>query len=224
MPPTLKGAGVSPGAGYGPAKRLVRETPQPDPDARHGGDPAAEAERAATAMEETARDLAERGERAGGDAAEVLNAQALMARDPALADDVRSRVGDGASAARAVSEAMAVYRRMLADAGEYLAARVADLDDVRDRIVARLLEVPLPGVPHSDTPFVLVAEDLAPADTAMLDPELVVAFVTREGGPTSHTAILARSQPVPAAPSRSRPVPVFSPGGGLCWSPEAVDR
>ncbi|GAB3448224.1 phosphoenolpyruvate--protein phosphotransferase [Streptomonospora sediminis] len=198
MPPTLKGAGVSPGAGYGPAKRLVRETPQPDPDARHSGDPAAEAERAATAMEETARDLAERGERAGGDAAEVLNAQALMARDPALADDVRSRVGDGASAARAVSEAMAVYRRMLADAGEYLAARVADLDDVRNRIVARLLGAPLPGVPYSDTPFVLVAEDLAPADTAMLDPELVVAFVTREGGPTSHTAILARSLGLPA--------------------------
>ncbi|QBI52763.1 phosphoenolpyruvate--protein phosphotransferase [Streptomonospora litoralis] len=198
MPETLKGAGVSPGAGYGPAKRLVRDVPQPDPDARHGGDAAAEADRAAAAMEETARDLSERGERAGGDAAEVLNAQALMARDPALADDVRKRVDAGASAARAVSEAMAVYRQMLAGAGEYLAARVADLDDVRDRIVARLMGAPVPGVPDSDVPFVLVAGDLAPADTAVLDPERVVAFVTREGGPTSHTAILARSLGLPA--------------------------
>ncbi|MUL39970.1 phosphoenolpyruvate--protein phosphotransferase [Streptomonospora sp. PA3] len=198
MPQRFKGAGVSPGAGYGPAKRLVRDVPRPDPDARHGGDAAAEAERAAAAMEETARALGELGERAGGDAAEVLNAQALMARDPALAEDVRKRVGEGASAARAVSEAMAVYREMLAGAGEYLAARVADLDDVRDRIVARLMGAPMPGVPDSDVPFVLVAEDLAPADTAALDPRRVVAFVTREGGPTSHTAILARSLGLPA--------------------------
>ncbi|KIH99323.1 phosphoenolpyruvate-protein phosphotransferase [Streptomonospora alba] len=198
MPQTLKGAGVSPGAGYGPVRRLVREVPQPDPDARHGGDAAAEADRAVAAMEETARDLGERGEAAGGDAAEVLNAQALMARDPALADDVRKRVNEGASAARAVSEAVAVYREMLAAAGEYMAARVADLDDVRERIVARLMGAPVPGLPESDVPFVLVAEDLAPADTATLDPERVVALVTREGGPTSHTAILARALGLPA--------------------------
>ncbi|GAA4893082.1 phosphoenolpyruvate--protein phosphotransferase [Streptomonospora salina] len=198
MPQTLTGAGVSPGAGYGPARRLVREVPRPDPDARHDGDAAAEADRAVAAMEETARDLGERGEAAGGEAAEVLNAQALMARDPALADDVRKRVDAGAAAARAVSEAMAVYREMLAAAGEYMAARVADLDDVRERIVARLMGAPVPGIPESDVPFVLVAEDLAPADTATLDPERVVAFVTREGGPTSHTAILARSLGLPA--------------------------
>ncbi|MFB9838374.1 PEP-utilizing enzyme, partial [Actinoallomurus acaciae] len=57
---------------------------------------------------------------------------------------------------------------------------------------------PMPGVPDSDEPFVLVARDLAPADTALLDPAKVVAFVTEEGGPTSHTAILARSMGVPA--------------------------
>ncbi|MDA0567263.1 phosphoenolpyruvate--protein phosphotransferase [Streptomonospora sp. S1-112] len=198
MAQTYRGAGVSPGAGYGPVKRLTREVPQPAPDARHAGDAEAEARRAVAAMEQTAQDLTARGERAGGEAAEVLSAQALMARDPALADDVRRRVGEGADAARAVSEAMAVYRDMLASAGEYLAARVADLDDVRDRIVARLMGAPIPGIPDSDSPFVLVAEDLAPADTAVLDPAQVVAFVTREGGPTSHTAILARSLGLPA--------------------------
>lgn len=87
---------------------------------------------------------------------------------------------------------------MLAGAGEYLAARVTDLDDIRDRTVARLLGLPMPGVPESDEPFVLVARDLAPADTAVLDPALVAAFVTEEGGPTSHTAILARTMGVPA--------------------------
>ncbi|WP_067963517.1 phosphoenolpyruvate--protein phosphotransferase [Nocardiopsis trehalosi] len=194
----LSGVGVSSGVGYGPALRLTRDVPAPPADDRHGGDAEAEYRRAAAAMEDTAQDLTARGERAGGQAQEVLAAQALMARDPALADDIRKRVGEGASAARAVSEAMAVYRQMLAGAGDYLAARVADLDDVRDRIVARLLGVPVPGIPESAEPYVLVAADLAPADTAVLDPDLVVAFITREGGPTSHTAILARSLGLPA--------------------------
>ncbi len=58
-------------------------------------------------------------------------------------------------------EAFGVYREMLAGAGEYLAARVTDLDDIRDRTVARLLGLPMPGVPESDEPFVLAARDLA---------------------------------------------------------------
>nr|BFE86743.1 hypothetical protein GCM10020093_093440 [Planobispora longispora] len=47
-------------------------------------------------------------------------------------------------------------------------------------------------------PYVLVARDLAPADTALLSPGVVAAFVTEEGGPTSHTAIIARALGVPA--------------------------
>jgi phosphotransferase system enzyme I (PtsI) len=121
-----------------------------------------------------------------------------MARDPGLAGSVAARIDGGLSAARAVFEAFGSYREVLAGAGEYLAGRVADLDDVRDRAVARLLGVPMPGIPESDRPFVLVARDLAPADTALLDPAQVVAFVTEEGGPTSHTAILARAMGVPA--------------------------
>ncbi|WP_046470748.1 phosphoenolpyruvate--protein phosphotransferase [Allosalinactinospora lopnorensis] len=194
----LIGIGVSAGVGYGPVVRLTRSVPEPSEGEQHGGDIDTETRRAVSAMEETARDLTARGERAGGHAQEVLNAQALMARDPALTDDVRRRVGEGASATRAVFEAMDVYREMLVNAGDYLAARVADLDDVRDRVVARLLGVTVPGIPESSTPFVLVANDLAPADTALLDPELVLAFVTEEGGPTSHTAILARSLGLPA--------------------------
>src|SRR5690606_7337379 len=74
----------------------------------------------------------------------------------------------------------------------------ADLGDVSQRIIARLRGVPAPGVPTSDTPFVLVAHDLAPADTALLDLDKVLALITRDGGPTSHTAILARSKSITA--------------------------
>jgi phosphoenolpyruvate-protein phosphotransferase (PTS system enzyme I) len=58
--------------------------------------------------------------------------------------------------------------------------------------------VPAPGVPDPGHPFVLVAKDLAPADTALLDLDKVLALITTEGGPTSHTAILAREKSIVA--------------------------
>ncbi len=202
MPEVMNGAGVSPGVGHGPVRRIAGEVPEPSADARHAGDAEAEKRTALAALAAVADDLEARAARAAevgnDDGRDVLNAQALMARDPGLAEGTAERIDQGTAAARAVFDAFGVYREMLAGAGEYLAARVTDLDDIRDRTVARLLGLPMPGVPDSDEPFVLVARDLAPADTAVLDPAKVVAFVTEEGGPTSHTAILARTMGVPA--------------------------
>ena len=200
VPDPLRGVGVSPGVAVGPVASMGGRVPEP-PAAPGDGprrDPAAEAEAAETALEAVAADLEARGERAGGEAGDVLQAQAMMALDPGLAEKVEQATAKGRTAARAVFEAFASYREELAEASEYMAARVADLDDVRDRAVARLLGVPMPGVPDPGHPFVLVARDLAPADTAALDKRTVLAFVTEEGGPTSHTAILARSLGVPA--------------------------
>jgi len=197
--PALQGVGVSPGVAVGPVASMGGGVPEPPAAGdRPHGDPAAEAEAAAAALEAVAADLEARGERAGGEAGDVLQAQAMMALDPGLAEKVEQATAEGRTAARAVFEAFASYREELAEASEYMAARVADLDDVRDRAVARLLGVPMPGVPDPGHPFVLVARDLAPADTAALDKRTVLAFVTEEGGPTSHTAILARSLGVPA--------------------------
>ena len=194
----LRGLGVSPGTGAGPVRTLAAAIPEPPAGESRHGEATVEQARALGALEAVAADLEERGEKAGGDAREVLVAQAMMARDPGLAELTGQKITGGVSAARAVYEAFGVFRGMLAGAGEYLAARVADLDDIRDRAVAVLSGLPKPGVPDSDEPYVLVARDLAPADTALLDPAKVVAFVTEEGGPTSHTAILARSMGVPA--------------------------
>jgi phosphoenolpyruvate-protein phosphotransferase (PTS system enzyme I) len=195
-PVRLHGVGVSAGVAVGPVAVMGGEVPEPP--AGPAGEPAAEAAAARAAMEAVAADLEARGEAAGGDARDVLAAQAMMVRDPGLADKVAALAGEGLAAARAAWEAFASYRELLAAAGPYMAARVADLDDLRGRVVARLLGLPLPGVPDPGHPFVLVARDLAPADTATLRPGRVLAFVTEEGGPTSHTAILAKSIGVPA--------------------------
>jgi phosphoenolpyruvate-protein phosphotransferase (PTS system enzyme I) len=212
----LKGVGVSPGVAVGPVALMGGEIPEPAATGAPatGGapagsgatgaaqatalDPAAELEAAAVALEAVAAELEARGEAAGGDVRDVLEAQAMMVRDPGLHDQVASLTSRGRSAARAVWESFTAYREVLAGAGEYMAARAADLDDLRARTVARLLGLPVPGVPDPGHPFVLVARDLAPADTAVLDVTRVLGFVTEEGGPTSHTAILAKSLGVPA--------------------------
>ncbi|MEP7092369.1 MAG: putative PEP-binding protein, partial [Nocardioidaceae bacterium] len=81
--------------------------------------------------------------------------------------------------------------------GGLMAERVTDLRDIERRVTARLVGEPEPGVPVPDVASVLLAEDLAPADTAGLDARTIVALVTERGGPTSHTAIIARQLAIP---------------------------
>ncbi|TVL93411.1 phosphoenolpyruvate--protein phosphotransferase [Streptomyces sp. SAJ15] len=198
METTLRGVGVSHGVAIGEVRHVGTAVLEPPAKQIPADEAPREQGRARKAVEAVAADLIARGNLAGGEAQHVLEAQAMMAQDPELMADVERRVTVGSTAERAVYDAFAAYRALLAGAGEYLAGRVADLDDVRNRIVARLLGVPMPGVPDSDEPYVLIARDLAPADTALLDPTLVLGFVTEEGGPTSHSAILARALGVPA--------------------------
>ncbi|MEU9623738.1 MULTISPECIES: phosphoenolpyruvate--protein phosphotransferase [unclassified Streptomyces] len=198
METTLRGVGVSHGVAIGEVRHMGTAVLEPPAKQIPAEEAEREQGRARQAVEAVAADLIARGNLAGGEAQHVLEAQAMMAQDPELIADVDRRIAVGSTAERGVYDAFAAYRALLANAGEYLAGRVADLDDVRNRIVARLLGVPMPGVPDSDEPYVLIARDLAPADTALLDPALVLGFVTEEGGPTSHSAILARALGVPA--------------------------
>ena len=194
---TLTGVGVSPGVGVGPVVRVVDSVPEPKqgPGAGSSED---EFAAATQALEDVAADLESRGQQAGGEAQQVLEAQAMMARDPDLAANIKVKTEGGSNAARAAFDAFGVTREMLLTLGEYFAARVTDLDDIRNRTVARLLDVPPPGIPELTEPSILVALDLAPADTALIDKSMVLAFATQEGGPTSHTSILARNLGIPA--------------------------
>lgn len=198
METTLRGVGVSHGVAIGEVRHMGTAVLEPPAKQIAADEAEREQGRARQAVEAVSADLMARGQLAGGEAQHVLEAQAMIATDPELMSDVDRRIVVGSTAERAVYDAFASYRDLLAGAGEYMAGRVADLDDVRNRIVARLLGVPMPGVPDSDEPYVLIARDLAPADTALLDPALVLGFVTEEGGPTSHSAILARALGVPA--------------------------
>lgn len=194
------GVGVSPGRVIGPVRHMPTPVSEPPAGERHGS-PDAPEEAIATlkaAAKAVQEELKRRAGTARGDAKAVLQATSLMAADPMLLKNAAKLINKGVSPARAVWEAGASVAEMLHNLGGYMAERTADVLDVRARIVAELRGLPAPGIPSSDTPFVLIAEDLAPADTATLDPALVLALVTSGGGPQSHTAIIARSLGLPA--------------------------
>ncbi|MCR2785178.1 MULTISPECIES: phosphoenolpyruvate--protein phosphotransferase [unclassified Microbacterium] len=193
----LRGVGIGLGVAQGPVARMSEPLPAPA-DTASEQEPEQERERARAAVTAVARELEQRGAKAGGAARDVLEAQAMMAEDPSLLDEVDGRIAQGKTAEFAVFDAFVRFREQLTAMGGYLGERAADLDDVAQRVIAHLRGVPAPGVPDPGHPFVLVAKDLAPADTALLDLDKVLALVTTEGGPTSHTAILAREKSIVA--------------------------
>jgi phosphotransferase system enzyme I (PtsI) len=196
MPELLTGIGVSPGFAAGPVYRMASATRihalVPVTDVEQ------EAARAVSALAEVSALLKRRAQGSRPGVAEILEAQAMMADDPLMHEAIAASVAEGADAPHAIERALAGYRKAFQEAGGYLAERVADLDDLRDRAVAACLGLPMPGIPDPGHPFVLSALDLAPADTAGLDPAVVLALVTVAGGPTSHTAIVAKALGLPA--------------------------
>ncbi|HYJ56369.1 MAG TPA: phosphoenolpyruvate--protein phosphotransferase [Mycobacterium sp.] len=195
----LQGVPVVGGVQYAP---VIRPGKLPDVDREATADlaeadRAAEKERFTAAAAAVADRLRDRAAHASGVASEVLAATATLAQDRAWLGAAEKRIKDGAPAVRAVVGAVDQFVDMFTKLGGLMAERVTDLRDIRDRVIAELNGLPEPGVPLPDKPSILCAEDLAPADTAGLDPTLVVALATTLGGPTSHTAIIARQLGIP---------------------------
>jgi phosphotransferase system enzyme I (PtsI) len=195
----LTGTPAVPGVALGPVVRPSGAVQLPGPDAAElpEGDRAVEKERFVAAASVVADRLADRAAAATGVSAEVLSATAGLARDRGLLSAVEQRIDGGASAAVATVAAAGQFVELFTGLGGLMAERVTDVRDIRDRIVAELTGQGEPGVPAPETPSVLLADDLAPADTAGLDPARIIALATRLGGATSHTAIIARQLGLP---------------------------
>lgn len=194
------GVGVSPGRIIGTVRQMPRPISEPPAGEQLAAgttpeDATAALKAAAGAVHD---ELKARADHATGDGKAVLEATALMAKDTMLIKGAAKLIARGTSPQRAIWESGSSVSEMLHNLGGYMAERATDVLDVRSRIVAELRGVPAPGIPSSNEPFILVAEDLAPADTATLDPNKVLALVTAGGGPQSHTAIIARSLGLPA--------------------------
>jgi phosphoenolpyruvate-protein phosphotransferase len=132
------------------------------------------------------------------DEAEILDAYGMIALDPSLATTVQAELDTGAAPVAAVRAAIAtVSATFRAMADEYLAQRADDVEAVGRELIATLTGTTTAGHSLPDG-AIICAADLSPADTVKLDLQRVGGIATERGGPTSHTAIVARSLGIPA--------------------------
>ena len=199
-PSELQGTPVVPGLAHGPAL-LVRGEVSPEAISRFGTGSFADADEALAAYDAAAEAVADgfvrKASAASGAAAEVLTASAGLARDKGLRGAVKKGLAGDGGLVGAVRAAAEQFVGIFTAMGGLMAERATDLRDIERRMIAHIVGEPEPGVPTPSAPSILVAEDLAPADTAGLDPELVIGLVTEKGGSTSHTAIIARQLGIP---------------------------
>jgi phosphotransferase system enzyme I (PtsI) len=133
--------------------------------------------------------------------AAIMDPQIMMLEDPELLKRTNQRIEkqreNAAMAFMGIVQQFADQYSKLPDA--YFASRNADILDVGNRVCRYMAETQAPVHPlQFDEDVILVSPDLSPSDTAQMDHEHVHGFATELGGPTSHTAILARALEIPA--------------------------
>lgn len=202
MSTRLTGRAAAPGVAVAPAFVVERRRQRTASEARAATDPGQDKERLREALDTAGRELRDIAkavaEVAGEEEGEIFEAHADFAADPELARRAEEGIDAGATAEDAVTEAFGWFRELLAAAqSEYLAARAADLDDVRGRVVA-ILRGESTAVEAPRERSVIVAAELTPSETATLPRALIAAILTAGGSPTSHAAILARALGIPA--------------------------
>lgn len=197
---TVAGIGASPGIGIGPihvlasAELSVPDEPEP---LTTGADRLHQALGVTTDQLKALADDTER--RLGKADAGIFRAQAELIADTDLITLACQLMVEGHGVAYAWHSAVDRLASQLAALGNpVLAGRAADLRDVGRRVLAQIDPALRSGHALPDRPCILVAPDLAPSDTAGLEPARVIGLATAQGGPTSHTAILARTLGIPS--------------------------
>lgn len=190
---TYRGIGVSPGVAIGPVRKVINKV---------SNDVISASPREVfAALSKVGEDLEIASATVELEVAkEVLSAQAMIAQDPALVEAIGSRLDQDIKYpdVRAdIQAAFAGFKDALLAIGGYFAERAADLDEICNRLLAKLSGTESAGL-YLDSPTIVVAEDLTPADTASLNLKYALALVVEKGGPTSHTAIVARGLGIPA--------------------------
>ncbi len=134
----------------------------------------------------------------GQEDATIFQAHLMFLEDPEYVSGIESLINEGKTSVFAVSKVRDTFVSLFSSMDDaYMKERASDIKDVSDRLIHILLGVKDDIASFTD-PVIIVAEDLTPSMTVTLDPKMVLAFVTRVGGKTSHSAIMARNMGIPA--------------------------
>ena len=136
----------------------------------------------------------------GPEEAAIFEAHMQIAQDPSLSDGIKSLIESShTNVVAATAQTIETFANIfLGMEDPYMRERGADIKDIGDRLMRNMLGMNPRGLSHISGEVILVAQDLAPSDTASLDKNVVKGIVTAAGGPTSHAAIMARTLEIPA--------------------------
>lgn len=196
------GIPISEGIAAAPLFRYEQPLP-PIPEHRID-DPSAEWKRLQDALAHTAQEITRRARQMqqaiGAQESAIFDAHLLILQDPDLLDETRVRIftqhENALRAWHTVIQTTAQGYRALSD--PYLQARATDVDDVGRQVLLCLADKSITTPLTFEQPVILFADDLTPTETSQLDMNLVLGIITKGGGPTSHSAILARALGIPA--------------------------
>ncbi|MGO4500177.1 phosphoenolpyruvate--protein phosphotransferase [Paenibacillus sp. 2RAB27] len=198
----LSGIAASPGIALAKAFRINND--HYVPVAGKAVDRDLEIHRFRNAVEEAKQELVEikdlTEQRMGAAKAEIFEAHLMLLEDPDYIDAIIEGIKDeGMNAEFKLHEVANSFIEVLsAMDNELLRERAVDVRDITGRIMSKLRGVSFEAIAAINEPCIVIAEDLTPSDTAQLNLDYVLGFVTEVGSRTSHSAIMARSLEVPA--------------------------
>lgn len=201
---TLQGIAVSPGVAIGEAlvidnegfripRRFVMRDVVEDEVARLG-------KALDSVADEIARNRDAISEKLGDDYGAIFAAHLQMLRDRRMNDELFELIRENHySPEYAVSRVFRRYAKIFQELrDDYLAERAHDIFDLERRLLRCLLGERREELSHITSPVVVLAHNMTPSETAMLDPKFVLGFVTEIGGAGGHTAIVAKGLEIPA--------------------------
>ena len=197
-----KGTGASPGVALG--KALVIEHSELNIEKKNIENVETEVEKLQAAVEESKKELEQVKERAkvelGEHEAEIFEAHLLVLQDPELIDQTIAKIRDEkVNADFALNEVKEMFVSIFESMdNEYMRERAADIKDVTNRVLRHILGIKVVDLSALSEEVILIAHDLTPSDTAIMNKKMVLGFLTNIGGRTSHTAIMARTLEIAA--------------------------
>jgi phosphoenolpyruvate-protein phosphotransferase (PTS system enzyme I) len=214
--------GVAASQGIARGKAVVYARPDLDFQPRTVDHPRHEVQRLEAAVAEAIEELATLKlrvlEELGEESAHIFRSQQTVLEDESIIEEMKEVIAaEKCLAETAVQTVFSVYLAMFEelDENDYNRERMADLDDVQKRVLRNLLGVEDVSLAHLDEESIVVASELYPSDTAMMDRRHVRGVITELGGITSHAAILAGNLGIPAAVAVAEAVTHIAVGDDL---------
>ncbi|GAE03905.1 phosphoenolpyruvate-protein phosphotransferase [Clostridium botulinum B str. Osaka05] len=196
--------GIAASKGYAIGKIFIKEDINIEVVEKSIDDTEKEKERFKSALSNTREQLERIKDKAqkevGAEKAAVFDSHIMLLDDPEFAGAVEMNIeSNKVNSEKALQEVIDMYSSIFASMeDEYMRERGADIKDVGKRIMLNIMGKSVNSMDDLDKDTIIVAQDLTPSDTAQLDKDKVIAFLTNIGGRTSHSAIMARTLEIPA--------------------------